>query len=755
MPLIPPQLDDRTYDDLLAELLARIPAHTPEWTDPRPGDPGRTLVELFSWLTETLLYRVNLIPERQRLSFLRLLGIPLKPARAARGLVVLTPDDKGDPRPFSLAPGATINKPVIFETTQEMTVQPLCAEVYFKRRLTRREHEQFDPLLPRLRQVYGVSNLAEPYVTTQIFIDGAPNATGFDVVKDGVDGMLWMALLAVDENPAPEFVQQIRNQMGSGKQVLHIGVAPAFDVPPLDEQIGPRASFPHAWEMSYVTPGQPAQARYVALSLVQGSDTTAGLIRQGTLQLVLPAESNIGAPDMSDPLSLQAGVGDNPPRIDDPKKAARVIAWLRLRSLRGVNSLPLSWVSANVVEIDARQTMRGRVIGQSDGSANQSFNLPAGSVDPSSLELEVEEPGLGYRTWQLVDDLNFAGRDLGAYALDSEAGMVTFGDGVRGRIPAAGMRLRLRTMRAGGGRNGNLPAGSLNNVSARLVDGGAAPRLKLRQDLPTIGGEGAETIEQAEKRIPTLFRHQERAVTAEDYRRLAAETPGVRVGRVEVLPRFKPQQRMQNVPGVVSVMALPFQSEQRAPNPRADRPFLESVFGQLDARRPLATELYVMGCEYIQIGVSLGITIEEGYPRLSVLQQVSEGLHRFLWPLTPGGIKDQGWELGRSVVDEELRVACARVEGVLSIEGIRLFVREAGRWRVVSPSAGNPARLALEPWQLPELVAVVIDPDGETPASLHVPAGSSAMRFGLLEDDLLAGDDQAASLPIPVAPEVC
>jgi hypothetical protein len=73
----------------------------------------------------------------------------------------------------------------------------------------------------------------------------------------------------------------------------------------------------------------------------------------------------------------------------------------------------------------------------------------------------------------------------------------------------------------------------------------------------------------------------------------------------------------------------------------------------------------------------------------------------------------------------------------------------------VSPSAGNPARLALEPWQLPELVAVVIDPDGETPASLHVPAGSSAMRFGLLEDDLLAGDDQAASLPIPVAPEVC
>ena len=64
----PPRLDDRSYDDLVDELVARIPAHTPEWTNPRPGDPGRTLIELFAWLGDALLYRVNLIPERQRLT---------------------------------------------------------------------------------------------------------------------------------------------------------------------------------------------------------------------------------------------------------------------------------------------------------------------------------------------------------------------------------------------------------------------------------------------------------------------------------------------------------------------------------------------------------------------------------------------------------------------------------------------------------------------------------------------------------------
>ena len=68
MPILPPRLDDRSFDDLLEDLLARVPAHTPEWTNPRLGDPGRTLLELFAWLGDALLYRVNLIPEIGRAS---------------------------------------------------------------------------------------------------------------------------------------------------------------------------------------------------------------------------------------------------------------------------------------------------------------------------------------------------------------------------------------------------------------------------------------------------------------------------------------------------------------------------------------------------------------------------------------------------------------------------------------------------------------------------------------------------------------
>jgi len=87
MPLPIPNLDDRRFDDLVAEAKARLATHLPELTHIAPGDPMHSFVDLFAWLTETILYRANLIPERLRRVFLNLLQIPVRPARAARGVV--------------------------------------------------------------------------------------------------------------------------------------------------------------------------------------------------------------------------------------------------------------------------------------------------------------------------------------------------------------------------------------------------------------------------------------------------------------------------------------------------------------------------------------------------------------------------------------------------------------------------------------------------------------------------------------------
>ena len=90
MALPEPRFESRTYRDLYNEAIARIPAHTPEWTNRAEPDPGITLLQLFSYMTESLLYRTNLIPERNRQKFLRLLQIPMRAAAAAEGLVAFS-----------------------------------------------------------------------------------------------------------------------------------------------------------------------------------------------------------------------------------------------------------------------------------------------------------------------------------------------------------------------------------------------------------------------------------------------------------------------------------------------------------------------------------------------------------------------------------------------------------------------------------------------------------------------------------------
>jgi len=76
MPIPLPNLDDRTFDELMTEARALIPVLYPDWTDHNPSDPGIVLVELLAWLTEMLLFQVNQIPEANTYKFLELLGGP-------------------------------------------------------------------------------------------------------------------------------------------------------------------------------------------------------------------------------------------------------------------------------------------------------------------------------------------------------------------------------------------------------------------------------------------------------------------------------------------------------------------------------------------------------------------------------------------------------------------------------------------------------------------------------------------------------
>ena len=68
-----PNLDDRTYAEIVEEAISQIPVEYPEWTDHNPTDTGIILIELLAWLTEMTLYQVNQIPDDNYANFVSLL----------------------------------------------------------------------------------------------------------------------------------------------------------------------------------------------------------------------------------------------------------------------------------------------------------------------------------------------------------------------------------------------------------------------------------------------------------------------------------------------------------------------------------------------------------------------------------------------------------------------------------------------------------------------------------------------------------
>jgi hypothetical protein len=90
MPLPSPNLDDRTFNQLMEEARRHIAQLSPQWTDLSPGDPGIVLLELFAYLTETMIYRLNQVPDKMYIEFLRLLGVQLQPPAAASVTLVFS-----------------------------------------------------------------------------------------------------------------------------------------------------------------------------------------------------------------------------------------------------------------------------------------------------------------------------------------------------------------------------------------------------------------------------------------------------------------------------------------------------------------------------------------------------------------------------------------------------------------------------------------------------------------------------------------
>jgi hypothetical protein len=122
-----PNLDDRTHREIVEEALRLIPQYCPEWTNFNPSDPGVTLVELFAWMTEMAIYRLNKVTDKNFIAFLSLMGVTLQSPQPARALLQFNLVPKSAPTwvtagtPVSTQPTGK-EEPVVFETQDDILV---------------------------------------------------------------------------------------------------------------------------------------------------------------------------------------------------------------------------------------------------------------------------------------------------------------------------------------------------------------------------------------------------------------------------------------------------------------------------------------------------------------------------------------------------------------------------------------------------------------------------------------------------------
>lgn len=89
-----PNLDRKSWQQLVLEMMRRIPQYTRLWTDYNDSDPGITLIQMLAWLDESVLYQANRIPIETEQNFLReVLGLPFSSNSTAYSQAAKTNSD--------------------------------------------------------------------------------------------------------------------------------------------------------------------------------------------------------------------------------------------------------------------------------------------------------------------------------------------------------------------------------------------------------------------------------------------------------------------------------------------------------------------------------------------------------------------------------------------------------------------------------------------------------------------------------------
>jgi predicted phage baseplate assembly protein len=503
MSLRTPNLDDRKFQDIVDELKSRIPLYCPEWTDHNVSDPGVTLIELFAYMAEQLLFRMNQVPYLHYMRFVQFLGIPIptpQPARVAITFWLAKPlvgvgDDDSQTIP--------ITKGTEVSTTQTETTPPLIFSIEAGARIR----------TPWIADVVKESRDGKPLRVAHELLFGDSGATAG----------------ALSSNPVEVFSTPPRaNDAFSfyfGNDLSHHILQLRLDCEELKGINIQTSQPPLVWE-AFGESGDWERIRPEDCE-----DDTKGLNAPGTVRLHLPRLARLRAGD-------GAGV----------RYAVRVRLereeYVRSPKLRRILEIAVIGITLSA---SSQQQAEKESLGTSAGAPGERYRLRHG---PIILDLQPGETlQVGGEAWRYVP--NFAWPEQNGVAggsaekcftvdvLTNEVCLppaIAFPDGrvvLYGAVPERNAAISFTRYRYGGGVL-DIERGAINmlKTSIPFVDRveNRAPAIGGQQDLASLDALQMTTQRFLRTGGQSRFR---RAVTAEEYENLVLERFPEQIGKVQ------------------------------------------------------------------------------------------------------------------------------------------------------------------------------------------------------------------------------
>lgn len=273
---------------------------------------------------------------------------------------------------------------------------------------------------------------------------------------------------------------------------------------------------------------------------------------------------------------------------------------------------------------------------------------------------------------------------------DAGAARLRFGDGTLGRAPTPVTALRA-TYRIGNGAAGNVGAEAISQLVMRhgTLSGVV---IRPRNPLPAQGGLDPELVSRVKLFAPTIFRSElQRAVTADDYARLAERHP--RVQRAAAVLRWNGSWHTVTV--AIDALA--------GADTTIDAPADEALLGEIERMlypyRRIGHDLDVTAARYVPLDIEMTVCVQPSYLRGHVHAALLDAFSSRVLPDGRRGLfHADNLTFGTPIYLSQLIATAQAIPGVETVA-----VNKLDRLYEPASDALDTGKLALEPLEIARL----------------------------------------------------